>query len=269
MQPSTSQHRRLEKHEYKQEVWKKSHGVWLEACRHQLMDNLPHSDLLHHTIDIGFETQGAVSKDLLYHGTLATTLAFASLAFATFSTCSCLCCHGMIHQCFVQPTLLSDHQVRGLQSQARNHVLASLDSECHELPCTSDRLRTSSCQRCTLLPRMNQEHQGPTHPDGSSQTLQPRRFPDQHSLPSRHTLRLGIVATWILPSHCTRSHLQSGRFLLPTALAHNCPLCQPWTGDDTKSDDGASLPHVQSEVFSTGPSMLGSLGVDPRPKVCL
>ena len=46
---------------------------------------------------------------------------------------------------------------------------------------------------------MNQEHQGPTHPDGTSQTLQPGRFPDQHPLPSRHTLRLGIVATWFFP----------------------------------------------------------------------
>ena len=116
---------------------------------------------------------------------------------------------------------------------------------------------------------MNQEHQGPTHPGGSSQTLQPGRFPDQHPLPSRHTLRLGIVATWIRPSHCTRSHLQSGSFLLPRALARSCPLCQPWTGDVTTSDDGASLPHVPSEVLSTGPWMLGSLGVDPRPKVFL
>ena len=108
-------------------------------------------------------------------------------------------CHGMIHQCFAQPTLLSDHQVQGLQTKARNHVLASLDSKCHEPPCTPDRLRTSSYQKCTLLPRMNQQHQGPTHPDGSSQTLQPGGFPDQHPLPSRHTLRLGLVATWIRP----------------------------------------------------------------------
>ena len=129
------------------------------------------------------------------HGTLAITLAFASLAFAIFSTLALLLplwvvfllslspCHGMIHQCFAQPTLLSDHQVQGLQSKARNHVLASLDSKCHEPPCTPDRLRTSSYQKCTLLPRMNQEHQGPTHPDGSSQTLQPGGFPDQHPLP--------------------------------------------------------------------------------------
>ena len=52
--------------ETQQEVWKKSHGDWLEACRHQLEHNLPPNDLLHHTIDIGVETRGAVSKDLLY-----------------------------------------------------------------------------------------------------------------------------------------------------------------------------------------------------------
>ena len=44
------------RHRHQEEVWEKSHGVWLEARRHQLE--------LHHTLDIGFETRGAVSKDL-------------------------------------------------------------------------------------------------------------------------------------------------------------------------------------------------------------
>ena len=166
-----------------------------------------------------------------------------------------------------QPTLLNGHREQGLRSRARNHVLASLDSTCHEPPCTPDRLRTSSYQHCTLLPRMNQEHRSPTHPGGSSQTLQPGRFPDQLPLPSHRTLRLGIVAR-TRPSRCTRSHLQSGKFLLPRTLACSCPNCQPWTRDDTTSDDGASLPHAPSEVLSTSPWMLGSLGVDPRPKAC-
>ena len=60
--PSTFQNpRMLETHRHQKEVWKKSRSVWLEACRHQLVDILPRSDLLHHTIDTGFETQGAVS----------------------------------------------------------------------------------------------------------------------------------------------------------------------------------------------------------------
>ena len=47
--------------------------------------------------------------------------------------------------------LLSDRRWQESQTRARNHVLAALDSTCHEPPCTPDRLRTSSCQHCTLF----------------------------------------------------------------------------------------------------------------------
>ena len=58
-------HTRLETHRHQQKVWKKSHGVWLEAFRHQLEDNLPPSDFQHHTNDTGFETRGACFRGLL------------------------------------------------------------------------------------------------------------------------------------------------------------------------------------------------------------
>ena len=69
---------------------------------------------------------------------------------------------------------------------------------------------------------------------------------------SHRAFQLGTVATWrrIRPNRCTRSHLQSGRFLLPRALACGCPCCQPWTG---RLIVGASLPHVLSEVVNAGP----------------
>ena len=144
-------HPRLERHQYQQEVWKKSHGVWLE-------DNLPPSDLLHHTIDIGFETRGAVSKDLLYLSLnfchySCLCLSCSCHFFHSCFLCSCSCgwcscclfpCHGMTHQCFAQPTLRNGHREQGSQSRARNHVLVSLYSTCHEPPCTPGRLRTSS-----------------------------------------------------------------------------------------------------------------------------
>ena len=144
----------------------------------------------------------------------------------------------------------------GIAITGQNHVLASLDSTCHVPPCTPDGLRTSSYQHCTLL---HQERRSPTHPDGSSQTLQSGRFPDQLPLPSHRTLRLGIVAR-TRPSLCSRSHLQSGKFLLPRDLACSCPCCQSWTLDDTTSDDGASLPHV----LSTGSWMLPESFEDPE-----
>ena len=57
------------------------------------------------------------------------------------------------------------------------------------------------------------------------------------------------------------------KFLSPKALAHYCLLCQSWIKDDPKSYDGASLPDVLSEVLSSGPRMLKSLGVDQCPNV--
>ena len=79
----------------------------------------------------------------------------------------------------------------------------------------------------TLLPRKSPECRSPTRPDGSSQTLQPRRFPGRLPLLRHRALRLGTVATWrrIRPSRCTRSQIQSGRFLLPRALARSCLHC--------------------------------------------
>ena len=152
----------------------------------------------------------------------------------------------MSHHGSAQPALLSDRRGQESRSRARNHVLAALDSTCHEPPCTPYRLRTSSFQHCTILPRKNQECRSPTRPGGSSQTLQPGNFPGQLPLPSHRALRLSTVATWrrIRPNRCTRSHLQSGRFLLPRTLACSCPCCQPWTGYDATSDVGASLPHA-------------------------
>ena len=72
--------------------------------------------------------------------------------------------------------------------------------------------------------------------------------------PSHRALRLSTVANWsrIRPNRRTRSHLQSGKFLLPRALACSCPCCQPWTGDTT-SDVDASLQRAPSEVLNTGP----------------
>ena len=97
MRSSTFQHPKIETHRHQQEVWKKSLGVRLGERRHQLENNLPPSDLLHHTIDTGFETHWAVSEGspFLFGGARAATLASASLAaFATFShpcfLCSCL-----------------------------------------------------------------------------------------------------------------------------------------------------------------------------------
>ena len=163
----------------------------------------------------------------------------------------------MAHHWSAQPVLLNGRQERESQSRARNHVLASLDSKCHEPPCTPDMLRTSSCQHCTLPPRKSQEYRNPTRPGVSSQTLQPERFPSQLPPPSHRALRLDTVAKWrrIRPNHRTRSHLQSGKFLLPKALACSCPCCQPWTGDTT-SDVDASLQRAPSEVLNTGPEML-------------
>ena len=215
-----------------------------------------------------------------FHGTLATTLAFSSLAFVTFSTLASFAlalvggalavffpCHGMTHQCFAQPTLLNSHRGQGLQLRARNHVLASLDSTCHEPPCTP---RLASYKFLSAL-HSSSTYESRTSESNTSRWIQsdsPARKVSSSHRPSRHTLQLSIVAMWIRSSHCTRSHLQSGRFLLFRALARGCPCCHTWTGDDTTSDDGASLPHAPSEVLSTGPWMLWSLCVDPRPKVC-
>ena len=93
-----------------------------------------------------------------FHGILVTALAFAT--FSTLASFALALVGGVLlsfslprndSSVFAKPTLLND-QVQGLQSQARNHVLASLDSSCHEPPRTPDGLRTSSYQKCTLLP---------------------------------------------------------------------------------------------------------------------
>ena len=238
-QPSTFQHPRLERHRYQERGLGKSHTAF----------SLRHVDISLRTVFLPvtlFTTQSTLGSrhealfqriSFTFHGTLATTLAFAFLAFATFSTlasCALALVGGALavfslHQCFTQPTLLNGHRGQGLQSRARNHVLASLDSTCHEPPCTPDRLRTSSYQHCTLLPRMNQEHRSPTHPGGSSQTLQPGRFPEQLPLPSHRTLRLGIVAR-TRPSRCTRSHLGWKSFFFPGLLRVAALVASPGPG---------------------------------------
>ena len=130
------EHPMLERHRHQQEVWKKSRSVWLEACRHQLVDNLPPKDLLHHTIDTGFETQRAVSEGhLTFGGALALSCASASLATcATFSPLLPLilpvwdrvfavyylpCQHEVCHHRSAQPTSLNVHRKQKSQSRAR------------------------------------------------------------------------------------------------------------------------------------------------------
>ena len=135
----------------------------------------------------------------------------------------------MIHHCFAQPTLLSDHQVQGLQSQARNHVLASLGSKCHEPLCTPDRLRTSSYQTCTLHPRMNEEHRVQHIP------MDPVRLSSQEGFQISIFFPVVVLFGWVLlprrfVSVIVLSHLQSRRFLLPKAVVRSCLCASPGPG---------------------------------------
>ena len=118
-----------------QEVWKKSHGVWLEACRHRLEDNLPPSDLLHNTIDITFETRGGVSRyvpsEILSTGPwmLGSSVSIhvpkfviepehSFLNFSRIQSCSWSFCLGIVHETVnvidlvISETTLDEHVIR-------------------------------------------------------------------------------------------------------------------------------------------------------------
>ena len=223
MRPSKFQHTRLETHRLQQVVSKKSHGVWLEACRHQLEDNLPPSDR-HHTIDTGFETRSAVFTGSPLPFELLLPLLLPFPPFLCSCPCGlCLCClslclHEVSYHRSAQPASLSGHRRQESQSRAKNNVLAALGSTCREPPCTPDRLRTGSCQHYTLPLRTSQECRSRTRHGGSSQTLLPGKFPSQLSHPA---LQLDTVATWrrIRPSRCSRSHLLPVSSLLPPRLS--------------------------------------------------
>ena len=194
------EHPMLERHRHQQEVWKKSRSVWLEACRHQLVDNLPPKDLLHHTIDTGFETQRAVSEGhLTFGGALALSCASASLATcATFSPLLPLilpvwdrvfavyylpCQHEVCHHRFAaQPTSLNGHRKQKSQSRARSHVLAALDSTCREPPCISQHSPSYERVKSVRVLKITMD---------AVRLYLPSRFRGQLPLPSHLALRAG------------------------------------------------------------------------------
>ena len=131
-------------------------------------------------------------------------------------------------------------------------------------PCTPERLRTSSYPKCTL-PLLNQEHQGPTQPYGFSQT---HRFQISILFPVVTLIGWVLLPRGFVPVIVFVAIFSWEGFFFPGLLRVAAPGPSHGAGEDTKSDDGESLPHVPSEVLITGPWMLGSLGVGPRTKVC-
>ena len=143
----------------------KADGVGLGAFRHQLEENLPPSDLLHHTTTLGSRHKALFERvTLTFEGALAVTLAFASLAsVAPLSTFAffVLALGGRAfalsfplppRNVSAQPTSLGGHSRQESQSRTRSHVLAALDSTCRSPPCAPSRLRTSSDQHYILSP---------------------------------------------------------------------------------------------------------------------
>ena len=173
----------------------KSHGVWLEAYRHQLED-IPPSDL-HHTLGSRYKALFQRVTPYCCRYTCHCLSCYSCHFFPCFlCSCpcgSCLCClflclHKRCHHRSAQPASLNGHQGQESQSLARNHVLVAPDSRCHEPPCP-----------CKDVYARVQSVGSLTSHGGSSQILLPSRFPRQLPL-------LG----WIL--------LPSGRRVVPIVV---------------------------------------------------
>ena len=83
-----------------------------------------------------------------------------------------------------------------------------------------DRLRASACQHCALPPRKRQVCRNPTRPGQSDSS--DRKVSRSGSSSQSPSSSAGHC--------CTRIHLQSGRFVLPRALACGCLVASPGRG---------------------------------------